>query len=266
MEVHNTTVNNFRCMETRLDDKCLAGHTMFYKQHDVRYSHFTKPTGRTLLVLNVPPYCDKKSFTRVFGVAGSIKAVIFEEKPSGAKEQNISTSLFAKKESLGFKVAYVVFNKAPALKKALQMDWPIAVFSSKEHTIPTGLSKWIQEYEQSFIKVKDLSSEIENYMQQFDARKAREDEDMRMKDGQPDADGWITVTKHTNKSFARTQHDETKVSAKEKKNQKEKKLINFYSFQMKESKMEHLVQLRQKFEEDKKRIAAMKAARKFKPY
>ena len=27
-----------------------------------------------------------------------------------------------------------------------------------------------------------------------------------------------------------------------------------------------LVQLRQKFEEDKKRIAAMKAARKFKPY
>lgn len=42
----------------------------------------------------------------------------------------------------------------------------------------------------------------------------------------------------TNKSFARTQHDETKVSAKEKKSQKEKKLINFYSFQMKESKME----------------------------
>ncbi len=40
----------------------------------------------------------------------------------------------------GFKVAYVVFNKAPALKKALLMDWPIAVFSSKEHTIPTGLS------------------------------------------------------------------------------------------------------------------------------
>jgi len=40
-----------------------------------------------------------------------------------------------------------------------------------------------------------LSSEIENYMQQFDARKAIEDEYMRMKDGQPDADGWITVTK-----------------------------------------------------------------------
>jgi len=42
----------------------------------------------------------QKSFTRVFGAAGSIKAVMFEEKPSGAKEQNISTSLFAKKESL----------------------------------------------------------------------------------------------------------------------------------------------------------------------
>jgi hypothetical protein len=28
----------------------------------------------------------------------------------------------------------------PALQAALEMDWPIAVFSSETHTIPTGLS------------------------------------------------------------------------------------------------------------------------------
>jgi hypothetical protein len=32
-------------------------------------------------------------------------------------------------------------------------------------------------------------------MQKFDAMKAKEDEEMRMKDGEPDAEGWITVTK-----------------------------------------------------------------------
>lgn len=53
---------------------------------------------------------------------------------------------------------------------------------------------------------------------------------------------------------------------KEKQKQKDKKLINFYSFQMRETKMEHLTQLRRKFENDKKRIATMRAARKFKPY
>ena len=83
---------------------------------------------------------------------------------------------------------------------------------------------------------------------------------------------------------------EQKVLGKDQKKQKEKKLINFYSFQMRETKMERkyffffcisfaiapvnltdffildLAQLRKKFEEDKKRISAMKAARKFKPY
>ena len=84
---------------------------------------------------------------------------------------------------------------------------------------------------------------------------------------------------------------EKKVLEKVKRKEKGRKLINFYSFQMRETKMERKIQwnsmffflfvflnsilniflidladLRKKFEEDKKRIAAMKASRKFKPY
>lgn len=47
---------------------------------------------------------------------------------------------------------------------------------------------------------------------------------------------------------------------------KELELKNFYRFQMIDEKKEKLKDLRQKFEEDKDRIAHMKANRKFKPF
>jgi ribosomal protein L44E len=42
---------------------------------------------------------------------------------------------------------------------------------------------------------------------------------------------------------------------------KQKELRNFYRFQMKEEKVNKLQSLREKFDQDRQRIAAMKAAR-----
>ena len=47
---------------------------------------------------------------------------------------------------------------------------------------------------------------------------------------------------------------------------KDKSLKNFYTFQIKEQKIEKLELLRKKFEEDKERVAEMKAKRQFKPF
>lgn len=44
-----------------------------------------------------------------------------------------------------------------------------------------------------------------------------------------------------------------------------KELKNFYHFQQKEASQKKIFELRKKFEEDKAKVAAMKAARKFKP-
>jgi hypothetical protein len=41
---------------------------------------------------------------------------------------------------------------------------------------------------------------------------------------------------------------------------------DFYRHQLRENQRQAVVELRQKFEEDKKRIAELRAARKFKPY
>ena len=56
-----------------------------------------------------------------------------------------------------------------------------------------------------------------------------------------------------------------------KKNRKKKKkktteLKNFYAHQIKDEKINHIKELRQKFEEDKAKVAKMKADRKFRPF
>ncbi|ROT71846.1 putative ribosomal RNA-processing protein 7-like A [Penaeus vannamei] len=56
------------------------------------------------------------------------------------------------------------------------------------------------------------------------------------------------------------------VTERNRKKKKQQKLVNFYSFQDRQTKMDHLAQLRKKFEEDKKRITQMRTSRKFKPY
>ena len=50
------------------------------------------------------------------------------------------------------------------------------------------------------------------------------------------------------------------------KKRKRKELVNFYSWQLRESQREEIARLRQRFEEDKQRVAQLRAARKFRPY
>ena len=47
---------------------------------------------------------------------------------------------------------------------------------------------------------------------------------------------------------------------------KTKELKNFYRFQMREERQSKLAELRKKFEDDKQRVARMKANRSFKPF
>jgi ribosomal RNA-processing protein 7 len=47
---------------------------------------------------------------------------------------------------------------------------------------------------------------------------------------------------------------------------KKKELVNLYPWQQRETQRQQIAELRQKFEEDKRRVAEMKARRKFKPF
>ncbi|CAJ0934859.1 unnamed protein product [Ranitomeya imitator] len=85
--------------------------------------------------------------------------------------------------------------------------------------------------------------------------------------GVPDEDGWITVTRKGRRpGIARTEAVNFRLTEKEKKKRAQKELLNFYAWQLRNKKKEHLAELRKKFEEDKQKIALMRAQRKFRPY
>lgn len=81
---------------------------------------------------------------------------------------------------------------------------------------------------------------------------------------QPDEDGFIMVLNKKRKRKGDLGDRKAEVDKRKKK--KKYELKNFYTFQIKDAKMEQLERLRNKFEEDKARIARMKAARNFKPF
>lgn len=63
----------------------------------------------------------------------------------------------------------------------------------------------------------------------------------------------------------RTEAIQSRVLEREKAKDSKMKLDNFYAFQAKRTKLDKLQELRRKFEEDKRKVALMKAQRKFRP-
>merc|ERR1712012_1334290 len=109
-----------------------------------------------------------------------------------------------------------------------------------------------------------ISDEIDTFMKDYDKNVA----DMKQKNEEleePDGDGWVTVTKKIDTKKSKPSSD---VSKKDTSKRKKKKLelVNFYSHQIKEEKINKIQLLRKKFEQDKQKIAQMKTERKFRPF
>ncbi|GFG32983.1 hypothetical protein Cfor_09874 [Coptotermes formosanus] len=171
-------------------------------------------------------------------------------------------------ESLGFRVAYVVFDDNRGLQGALKLgkNMEPMVLCTAETPITCGLEKWCQEYNNRIPDMSLLQKDIDTFMEKFDheaSKKALQEKEAM----QEDEEGWIMVTKRGRKpGFPRKESVEKKIMGKEKQRRSKKELQNFYRFQIRESKMKHLVNLRKKFEEDKKKLALLKQSRRFKPF
>ncbi|KFP79869.1 Ribosomal RNA-processing protein 7 A, partial [Acanthisitta chloris] len=168
----------------------------------------------------------------------------------------------------GFQVAYVVFKKPTGVQaaKALSQDGPLLI-STESHPVKTGISKWIADYEASVVNPRELKAEVDTFMQDYDKRMAEEEAKAAKEEGVPDKEGWVKVTRKGRKpGLPRTEAANLRLLEREKQKRARKELLNFYAWQHRETKREHIAQLRKKFEEDKQRIALMRAQRKFRPY
>lgn len=228
-----------------------------------------KPNGRTIFLLNIPPYIYEEELKFAFEKFGQIKSIFLTEKPSGnSNDDENKTSyssnidkLFLQQDSSfmnRFKVAYIVFNTTNSVQKVLQANELHFYKEDGTGIIKSGLEKWTQNYIDSIIDENTLQNEIDKYMALSDERDMLENEIQKSKES--DENGWITVAKRKRT----VEEKESKVTKTKKK--KKTELKNFYTFQIKDSKMKNIINLRKKFEEDKEKLEALKKSRKFKPF
>ncbi|CAL9693633.1 unnamed protein product [Knipowitschia caucasica] len=249
-----------------------AEHKLYVKEHKVRDEKSSRrPLDRTLFVLNVPPYCTKAVTERLFSQFGKVTSVELRDQP-GSSQQEINLShIFRPAEKHGFKVAYIVFENSSSIKvaKSHPPTEPIVV-STEDHPVKTGIQKWIQNYKKSQIQPDKLKGIVDSFMEDYDKRKEEEAEKRRIEEEQQqdDEDGWVKVTKGHKGAKARPHSEKAnqRTLAKEIRKKKRKELMNFYTWQHRNTQKEHIAELRKKFEEDKQKIALLRAQRKFKPY
>ncbi|XP_022191951.2 ribosomal RNA-processing protein 7 homolog A [Nilaparvata lugens] len=259
----------YKVIPLKIYKNSAAHHYLYLKEHSIREKCLEKPSDRTLFVLGVPPYCTQESLSAMFAKqCGRVKAVYIHSKPTSSVPPVEQSKYFRLHESItGFKVAYIVFEKEGSREKAMKLDSSVPlVLTSKDVTVPFGIEKWLEEYNDSIPNVDEMLKDINDYVGNYDMKES-ENKEKEKALGEADEDGWVTVTKRGRKSvIARKESVNKKIMKNEKKKRAKKELLNFYRFQIKESKMNSLIKLREKFEEDKKKIAVLKQTRKFKPF
>nr|XP_050867086.1 ribosomal RNA-processing protein 7 homolog A isoform X1 [Vespula vulgaris] len=250
-ETDKNNLKGFKSLWVHFNHENLDRHQLFFKKHWVKKQESDYPRGKTLFVLNIPPYATTDSLKNAFSrLCGEVTSIVF-------------TTL------VGFKTAYIVFNNESSLEKALKLpnDYVICL-STEQETYLTGLAKWCSEYNDSIQSENDIKKEINKYMSTYDQQIAdRIAKEKAAKD--MEQDGWVTITSRKKRGqFAPSRKESTisKIQNKEEQKNQKKQLLNFYTFQIRESKKQHLAELRKKFELDKKRLQELKKKRTFKPF
>ncbi|XP_024289088.1 ribosomal RNA-processing protein 7 homolog A isoform X2 [Oncorhynchus tshawytscha] len=263
----------FTVLSLQFSTDIVAQHKICVKEHRVRAEKTTqRPLDRTLFVLNIPPYCSEGVIKELFSQFGPVQSVELREKPGSFEHSGPKLAkYFTPAQKQRFRVGYIVFQKAIIITavKSHPHDVPLVV-STEQQPVWTGLQKWIHQYKQSFAQPDKLQEAVDTFMQDYDTRKEQEAERQKeeAEEQLEDEEGWVKVTR--GKSGTKTRpHSEVsnqKALQKESRKRKRKELMNFYTWQHRNTQKEHIAELRKKFEEDKQRIALLRAQRKFRPY
>ncbi|XP_026201937.1 ribosomal RNA-processing protein 7 homolog A [Anabas testudineus] len=263
----------FTVLSLQFSSDSVSQHKLYVKEHRVRTEKSShRPLDRTLFVLNIPPYCSVAVVKDLFSQFGSVQSVELRDHPGSFKDSEPKLSKFFKPaEKQGFKVGYIVFQNSTSITaaKSHPHDAPLVV-CTEQHPVKTGVEKWIQQYTESFVQPEKLQKLVDYFMEDYDKQKEEEAERQKKEaeQQQEDEEGWVTVSRGQKGTKARP-HSEAanrRTLQKELKKKKRKELMNFYTWQHKNTQKEHIAELRKKFEEDKQRIALLRAQRKFKPY
>ncbi|XVE52717.1 hypothetical protein DITRI_Ditri02bG0145600 [Diplodiscus trichospermus] len=133
-----------------------------------------------------------------------------------------------------------------------------------------GMKKWLTEYHQSRPGLKVLQQRIDEFIIEYEAKleQERKEKEARLTEG-----GWTLVEHHKGRKKTTDTESGTTVGSVSQTaveenlaKKKSKEVSDFYRFQKREAQRNELMMLQSKFEQDKKRIQQLRAARKFRPY
>ena len=132
-----------------------------------------------------------------------------------------------------------------------------------------GVRAWVGSHRSQRPGHERLQEQLDTWMEAWEAEEALKRQERESAAG---GDGWTVVG--GGKGRKKTRDDRgTAVGAVsaalvEGRREKGKKKLegNFYRFQRRERRRDEVLELRQRFEEDRKRVAAMRKDRQFKPY
>ncbi|KAK4787756.1 hypothetical protein SAY86_011589 [Trapa natans] len=163
----------------------------------------------------------------------------------------------AEKESVGDK-------KEPSKEEVYHIP-------SEDEDSSKGMKKWLMEYRLSRPGLKILQQKIDEFII---AHEEKLDQERKEREALAAEGGWTVVTHH--KGRKKTTDSETgtvvgsvsETALREQTAKKKPKEIglDFYRFQKRDAQRNEIMMLQNKFEQDKKRIQQLRAARKFRPY
>lgn len=120
-------------MWIRFNEETIDKHQLFFKEHSIRNQEPKHPRGRTLFMLNIPPYVTSKNLKKIFSdLCGIVSNVYFTI-------------------SKGFKTAYIIFENESDLEKALEIsdDYVITLNDGKNYCL-TGIRSKLNELYMNF--------------------------------------------------------------------------------------------------------------------
>lgn len=117
---------------------------------------------------------------------------------------------------------------------------------------------YLTHHELTYPDTATVLNSVNNYMTAYAAKEAAQKEDRAKQRQEPDADGFVTVSKGGRNNPAN--QGAAKEQA-EKQKEKQQGLEDFYRFQSREKRKERANELVKKFQEDRQKVQRMKESR-----
>lgn len=218
------------------------------------------PADSSVLVQNVPPLINEKNLIAAFKSVASVQSVtlVSDEKNS-----------FVETPQIGYNKAVVVFKEDSGLTalKEGKFESPLVLsIPLTDARLLTPIAMHAEQAKQHQEHAKTMREKADEIVKLYDEGVRLKTKMVKSYSGEVDEEGWQVVRRIRPDSLNREKALLTRMKLKEEKKKRiEGNVAQVYQYRMRNEKLGKLRQLRKKFEEDKFKIAQMRAGRKFKP-